>query len=506
MKSSKQTLAISLLALCLVGQGILQRGIGSQPGRTDYDEEVVNGKIVKKLKKGVAEPAFAGIFSRWSRDYAPEKQATTGLSPDQMLFALAGFREMIAGILWVRADAFFDSGNYDAILPIIRLVTILDPHQIDVYATGMWHIGYNFTDEDQRSDRRYIPSALALGKEGCKNNPSTYELFFETGWMWYHKIDDDYDQAVKWFIEAQKREDMQPARKNLLSMAYQRAGQPDAALDTYLRLYKDAVKVAQENKGMGGSQNRDTLENNIDTTLVRMVQRGWVAEKEGRPLNGYDTHPPFDVGFSAKATVVEDRVIKFDGTWRVLPVGTRVRVILRDKDYTTTIDGKEVNLGKEGEMEWDYTNDVNLDPPRDKTFMQDQLFVRNRRFSRKIDMTKDPTMYRFKSPTYYVEFYYNPRSAPPHIQDKFGWNGEGMTDKNYLNTTIRPPQKTPEGKLLPQRVVFARMELTRDQILRQGEWRDKVPVVKTVNYVETGVSTDKDDALLDIPSLRSGSK
>ena len=50
---------------------------------------------------------------------------------------MAGFREMVAGILWVRADSFFDSGNYDAILPIIRLVTWVDPKEIDVDPTVM---------------------------------------------------------------------------------------------------------------------------------------------------------------------------------------------------------------------------------------------------------------------------------------------------------------------------------------------------------------------------------
>ena len=139
------------------------------------------------------------VYPLWSKNYSPVQQGkdliSGSLSADQMLFALAGFRELIAGILWVRADSFFDAGNYDAILPIIRLVTFLDPHQIDVYATGMWHIGYNFTDEEQRSDRRYLPSALALGKEGASQNPNTYELFFETSWLWYHKIDDNYDKA-----------------------------------------------------------------------------------------------------------------------------------------------------------------------------------------------------------------------------------------------------------------------------------------------------------------------
>jgi len=443
------------------------------------------------------------IFNQWKQSYSLSKNNEAGLSigkgldPLQMVFALAGFREMIAGILWVRADDFFDSGNYDAILPIIRLVTLLDPSEIDVYATGMWHIGYNFTDEEQRSDRRYIPSALALGEEGARNNPDTYELFFETGWIWYHKIDDDYEHAVDWFEKAQKRADMIPARKNLLGMAYQRAGLVEKGLQKYEALEDEALKAFNKNANdFSSRQNRDVIENNIDTMLVRMVQRGYVAELNKRSLEPYDVSPPFDVGFSAKATVVEPNVIKFEGTWNVLPVGTRVRVVLRDQEYTADVDGKMKDITEPGGMIWDYSGNVNLDPPRDRTFMQDQLFVRNRRFNRKVDMSKDPTMYPFTSDKYLIEFFYDPRSAPPHIQDKFSWNGEGMTDKNFLNTKIRKDT----------RVVYATLTLTKDQIKRRNEWADKVPVVETSNYKEIDKAVGSDDVIVDIPSLRAGGK
>ncbi len=463
MERKRVSILISVLALFFIGQAVFQAAL---------------------------------VFPRWAKDYAPKKtmQGQSGLSPDQLLFALIGFRELIAGILWVRADSFFDTGNYDAILPIVRMVTILDPHQLDVYATGMWHIGYNFTDEEQRSDRRYIPSALALGKEGAENNPQTYEMYFETGWMWYHKIDDYYDNAVTWFKQSHEKADILPARKNILSVALQRAGKVDEARDLYSSLYTRAAEAYKDSGEWTERQNRDTVENNLDTTLVRMVQRGYIAGQEGRSLAPYDVSPPFDVGFSVKATVVDPRVIRFDGTWNVLPVGTRIRVVLKDADFSKL---KEENIpaSTPAGMQWDYSKSVMLDPPKTLTYMQDQLFVRNRAFGRKVDMSKDPTMYPFTSDRYVLEFYYNPRSAAPHIQDKFSWNGEGMTDKNFLNTEIR------EG----QRVIFARLYLTKDQILRRGEWQDKPPVVKTDNYKDIS-DAGTADVILDIPSLRAGGK
>lgn len=469
------------------------------------------------LGQGALHAGYLQNF--WSKNYSPgNSQIQKELSPDQIILQLFGFREFLAGILWVRADGFFDQGNYDAVLPIIRLCTILDPKQIDVYATGMWHIGYNFTDEEQRSDRRYIESALALGKEGARQNPNTYEMFFETGWMWYHKVDDDYFQAVRWFEEAAKREDIMPARRNLLTQAYMRNGQVENALDLYYNLYdKSKARVEAEDYQFGDTQQFATIENNLDTTLVRMVQRGWVAKysPDGK-ANGwynsgnYDTKPPFDVGFSAKVTVLSDRVIRVEGTWNVLPVGTRVRVTLRDADYPNA---------KLAELNWDGTEGVKLDPPRDKTFMQDQLFVRNRKFNRKVDMSKDPTMYPFLGKKYLVEFYYNPRSAPPHIQDKFGYSGEGFTDSNFLRTDVRqsqklvPSQKDDDGNIigwvsepiqgLTQPVMYTSLEISQDQVRRKGEWVDKVPVLKTKNYKEPVQGRDKEDVIM-VPTLRAG--
>lgn len=459
MGSKQRNVMLTLLAIFFVGQGLMQR--------------------------------FA-IFDRWRLDYAPKSAGVaTGLDPSQLLAALAGFRELVAGILWVRADSFFDEGNYDAVLPIIRLVTWLDPHQIDVYATGMWHIGYNFTDEESRSDRRYLPAAIALGKEGAHMNDQTYELFFETGWLWFHKIDDLYDNAVYWFEEARKRPDMLPARKNLLAPAYIKAGRVDEALELYLKLHDEADALFEIDHIYQTRQIRDTLENNIDTQIVRMVQRGWFAGKRNDGTlrtNPYDVNPMFDVGFSVRATVEEPKIIRFEGTYNVLPVGTRIRVVLKDHDFPFSIPGG---------ADWGAGTEVKLDPDPTQTFMQDQLYVKNRRFNRKVDMSRDPTMYPFASDKYVVEFYYNPRSAPPHIQDKFGYNGEGMTDKRFMNTEVRKGQK----------VLYARFEFTRDELLRRGKWAEaeNVPVRQTPNFVAGGAGPDVEDVIV-VPNLRAPSK
>lgn len=476
----KPALVVPILAAAFIGQALLQK---------------------------------SSIYPQWKKYYAPRSDSDLStLDPDQMLFALAGFREMIAGLLWVRADSFFDQGNYDAILPMIRIVTMLDPKQIDVYATGMWHIAYNFTDESHRSDRRYIAPALALGKEGARLNDYTYELHFETGWIWYHKVDDDYDQAVQYFekaasykyedlltqyrnagvgeLEAQWRAETNSipiARRNLLAQAYLRNGQVDDAASLLYTFLKDAEAKIGDEPVSPERINRDTVENNLDNLLVRMAQRGAFARQRGDALNGYDVDPPFDIGFSASVTVVEPKILLVEGTWGVIPIGTRIRFIVRDENYKDAVPGG---------MVWDKGEDVDFSVNPKETFLQDLLYVRSQRFTKKIDMSRDVTMYPLTTDNYVLEFYYNPRSAPAHIQDKFGFNGEGMTDKTYLSTDIRPDQ----------RVIYCKMEIPKDMILMQGEYRRgrKPAVVTTPNY-DPRRATGEGGEVIQVPGLRSDS-
>ena len=120
---------------------------------------------------------------------------SAGVPFEYTLGALTGFRQVIAGLLWVRSDSYFHNGNYEGILPLIRLITWLDPNWLDVYATGAWHLMYNFTDEDQRSDRRYLPAGMALLNEGIANNPNVYDIYKEKGWSNFDKVKDYTDMA-----------------------------------------------------------------------------------------------------------------------------------------------------------------------------------------------------------------------------------------------------------------------------------------------------------------------
>src|SRR5829696_7161189 len=89
-----------------------------------------------------------GMGSVVSRNHADYEQTPDTNTPLQALApALLGFREVAASLLWVKTDDYFHRGEYEPILRLVRLITTIDPHQIDVYTTGAWHMSYNFMDK-----------------------------------------------------------------------------------------------------------------------------------------------------------------------------------------------------------------------------------------------------------------------------------------------------------------------------------------------------------------------
>ncbi|MCH8273168.1 MAG: hypothetical protein IH851_00045 [Armatimonadetes bacterium] len=415
-----------------------------------------------------------GMYPTWVARYSAHNVGfQEGLNVDQLLASVGGLRQMVAGILWVRSDQYFHSGQFDAILPLIRLVTWLDPRQMEVYATGSWHIAYNFTDEQNRSDRRYVPLALALLSEGVEHNQSSFRLFHETGWIYYHKVNDEFDKAVFWFEQSVQKEDVPPSLKAILANAYLRDGRLDDALNLYWMLQRDASAEYARTKDEPTRIRRDTQENNLNNLIMRMVSRGIFGRRDGvydllvpgteKWLYPYDTHDPVDLNFSVKIEVIDKKVLRLTGNWGIATTGARIRIVVRDEEYNILWEPAPEGL--------------DFDVDRDDTFMQDSLYTQNKFFDRKIDMSRNPTMYPFKSERYIVEFFFSPRSAPHHIQDKTGWDGEGMTDSRYIRTDIRPGV----------RVLFAEYELTRDMVLRRGDYIDSA-VQMSPGYVEPETS------------------
>ena len=484
---------------------------------------------------------------------------------EYMLGAVSGFRQVIAGLLWVRSDSFFHAGNYDAILPLIRMITWLDPNWLDPYATGAWHITYNFTDTDQRSDRRYLPAGVALLNEGIENNGQIYDMYKEKGWLYYDKIKDFNESAKALEGGMQHNPDVNQVG-HLLANAYIRAGR----LDDAERQWKENIALHQKSKDdpksaadakMRATSGLSNSQGNLEKLLFR---RKWRAINADPKIN-----PPVDMDFKYQVVRVKPKVIEITGSWNLVgskgfdpdkgivvegPVdGARLDIRLQDEGYvmppptefnfdldpTITImqDSVSVRGGKKAvkggvfnqtkarsayndqagdklgiygfnekesdgmgvSLEQALAGGTQISPTgvaqlaalaypikygsRNILYPEAEaqsLFARLKAdpakiadlskkgymialrdvqtegtFKKEIDMTHDPKMYGFAKDKYELILSFNPRSTSDFVKDRLGWNGEGMTDKRFLD------EKTlPGAHLLRAKILLTKDDLT----------------------------------------------
>ena len=431
----------------------------------------------------------ARIDPIYQKNYAPDQKtlavAGKNLPVEFALGAFTGFREAIAGLLWVRTDQFFDDGNYAAIMPLIRVITWLDPHQIDVYETGAWHMDYNFTDSQERSDRRYIPLALALISEGIANNPDEPDLYSDKAFVHYFRKMGNYVPSAATFADGWKvvedeskdlndQTDFSKVDKGVMTVGhgYAHALEAEGSIPAAMTQWQQCIAIHHlllQKKGEGDFAEQQDLQ---------------IAEKQAQELKGrmkyrpIDDKTPVNMDFQPELVRVAPKIFVLKGKINVIgatkfnletgqrtfgPVdGARIEIRLQDKGYVRPVIQN-------------YTLNSAVDT--NVTIMQDAVSVRGGKIGgdqgRKIDMSQDPGMYSFKAPTYTVTTWFmpnNPNDTPIQVQDRIGWKGEGITDPRYLvvcdGKSPMPGDVTPIPGL---RYLSKTYTLTRDDILGKGE-------------------------------------
>jgi tetratricopeptide (TPR) repeat protein len=369
-----------------------------------------------------------------------------GLNNEFLLLPLLGFREAAAGLLWVRCDEFFHSGDYDAILPLVRVITFLDPKADNVYITGAWHMSYNFTDSSERSDRRYIAPSEALLWEGVKNNMEIPDIKFELGWQNYDKIKDYVaaEAAFKMALETKpnpKGDDWPygaPLKTwHILAHTYEKEGRiPEALAAWQAALARSGVELAKNPKDYSMMSMNHTEQHNFAETLQRFYDRYTPFRHDPtvnptaypavwQPETGHPVPGPWDVAFHPQIDVTRPKVLKISGEFNAAD-GARVDVRITDWTYKE----RPINPAPTD------TTIQTFDVEQSQTILMDSISVRKNHFEREMDMSKDPKMYSFTGDYYKIVLGYNPRVTSPHLEDRFGWSGEGMTDSNAQHIYI----------------------------------------------------------------------
>jgi tetratricopeptide (TPR) repeat protein len=124
--------------------------------------------------------------------------------------------------LWQLDDYYWHRGQYDRCAAILRLVTQLDPHDVEAYACGAWLM----------QNELYEAEAEAFLREGLGKNPDVFDLYFEHGFFCYMR--ERFDEAI---VYLEKAITFRPPSMvyNTLAHAYEHAGDASQALTVWVQ-------------------------------------------------------------------------------------------------------------------------------------------------------------------------------------------------------------------------------------------------------------------------------
>jgi tetratricopeptide (TPR) repeat protein len=454
------------------------------------------------LSQMLVDPCYEKIRKAGESADSGDRGSLMVQLPAQFLVAsMTGFKEVIAGTLWVRADEFFHTGQYQAIMPIVRIVTWLDPHNTDVYTTGAWHLDYNFVDDEQRSDKRYIPAAIALLQEGIRNNPDNWDLYFELGWTHFNKKIEDFEKALEYMQKACQYEGSDPntgkkiPRPEYVDRMVAHQLEKLGRLDEAVKQWKYAKQRVWDQIPKGkpidllNDSELTLCDRNLGLLYLRMAFRYGdmnayknavdiyrkLAEKKGATADVLDTYKaiapdyarrvaqhdpphdalkPLDAKFDVSWKKLSPKVFLFSGKVNIIPASEY-------KDLACEIithwyrDNQKRNAAsqqgwRDGSRVYWMLTDADYKAPvlssfnwkidTTKTVVWDSAYVGGGSFSVMVDLSKNAEFYPFAAKKYKLTIWMRPQSpgVPDFVQDRIGWKGEALTDKRYLVTTPQP--------------------------------------------------------------------
>lgn len=218
-----------------------------------------------------------------------------------------GFRKLAANMVWLQVDRFWHQGMLHRMIPLMKSCVALDPNFVDAYLVGAWHIAYNATAKMlptpvslQEWHPRYNAClgpqelfyyvAIDFLKDGIRNNPRNYKLYFDLGYSIYSEKMRDYGNAVRYLREAVRvPHDRWVPR--MLYRSLERNGQYEESLagwQDYARRFPEAVsgsetapRFMQRNRALIFEQRMNQAYREADGLTDPQARMEKLAEAEG---------------------------------------------------------------------------------------------------------------------------------------------------------------------------------------------------------------------------------
>ncbi|MGV8118718.1 MAG: tetratricopeptide repeat protein [Candidatus Xenobiia bacterium LiM19] len=128
-------------------------------------------------------------------------QGVTEKSDSRQIFLsmLGEMRYTLAAFVWLKADYYHHDAEASgenwtenkSLMPLIRLVTYLDPHFVQAYDFGGYHLAVNLKKPEE---------GINLLQEGIRNNPGSFDLLWEMGYILSEQK--RYKEAIPYLLQA----------------------------------------------------------------------------------------------------------------------------------------------------------------------------------------------------------------------------------------------------------------------------------------------------------------
>ncbi len=188
---------------------------------------------------------------------------------------LGSFRGLLADLLWLRASALQEDGQYFEMVQLASWITKLQPKFTGGTAFLAWNMAYNISVTcSSFEDRwRWVQRGIELIRdEALVYNPSDPVLYKELGWIYQHKIGNMMDDAHQYYKNRMAVAMMEVLGKTEVDWdALAAAPKTDKELKEILKLDNSIWNALSSGKREEGMQYRNMAELEKDFRLFGEV-------------------------------------------------------------------------------------------------------------------------------------------------------------------------------------------------------------------------------------------
>jgi tetratricopeptide (TPR) repeat protein len=172
------------------------------------------------------------------------------INQDAAIAVLGGFRGIVTDFTWLSAHDDWSNRQWFRMKPKLDMVVMLQPHFIDYWDIGAWHMAWNISYDASvntaepreayrlKEQRYWIDEGEKFLREAIANNPESWLLYFKLGWLLDQKKQ-DYKQAAEFYAKAAEFADAPTYVRRQVGHALNKAGLKREALEHWRKIWKE---------------------------------------------------------------------------------------------------------------------------------------------------------------------------------------------------------------------------------------------------------------------------